>query len=380
VNSKSGALILVIAVAAAALLRAAETSPSTTRPLRREQVLTLVQNAVTSARLAELVKQRGIDFEPTEEYLATLQRAGAEPVLLNVLRAAMAIPAKTGQTLTADAPAGSRSITVNELPAGVAAGSWIELSDRSLGTPQGEQFNRETVRVDSISGSRPYTIHLATSVDNSYQVARSAQVAIVPPVADSPQTHLEAGRMLLAQNRPDEAVAEFRQASYLQPDSAETHRALTMALFDKGDLDGATAEYRQAIRLEPEDGGAHVNLGLALYVKDDLEGAIAEYREAVRLNPKDPNNHFLLGNALAKKPDLEACIAELLEAVRLRPDFAEAHDDLGSALEQHKDLRLALEQYQIARGLEPHNLDYQFHYEHLSHLLGAEGPSGTHLR
>ena len=112
--------------------------------------------------------------------------------------------------------------------------------------------------------------------------------------------------MLLAQNRLDEAVAEFRQASYLQPDSAETHRALTVALFDQGDLDGAIAEYRQAIRLGPEDAGAHVDLGLALYVKDDLDGAIAEYREAVRLNPKDPNSHFLLGNALAKKPDLEA--------------------------------------------------------------------------
>jgi len=112
--------------------------------------------------------------------------------------------------------------------------------------------------------------------------------------------------VLLAQNRLDEAVAEFRQASYLQPDSAETHLALTVALFDQGDLDGAIAEYRQAIRLGPEDAGAHVDLGLALYVKDDLDGAIAEYREAVRLNPKDPNSHFLLGNALAKKPDLEA--------------------------------------------------------------------------
>jgi Flp pilus assembly protein TadD len=369
VKSKSGALILVVALGTAALLGAAEAPHSATPPLRRDQVLRLVETDVTSVRLAELVKQRGIDFEPTEEYLAALQRAGAKPVLLDALRAATAIPVRIGHALTADAPAGSQSITVKELPAGVDAGSWIELSDSSLGSLQGVQYNRETVKVDSVSGSGPYTIHLATSVDNSYQVARSAHFAIVPPVADSPQAHLEAGRTFLAQNRPDEAVAEFRQASYLQPDSAETHRALTVALFDKGDLDGATAEYRQAIRLGPEDAGAHVNLGLALYVRDDLDGAIAEYREAVRLNPRDANNHFLLGNALGKKPDLEACIAELREAIQLRPDFAEAHDDLGSALEQKKDLRSALEQYQIAHSLEPYNLDYRFHYEHLSHAL-----------
>ena len=370
VKSKSGALILVIAVAAAALLPAAETPRSASPPLRRDQVLTLVQNGLTSAPLAELVKQRGIDFEPTGEYLAALQKAGAKPVFLDALRTATAIPTRSGQPLMTDAPAGSRSITVNELPAGLAAGSWIELSDSSVGTPQPTQYNRETVRVDSISGSGPYTIHLVTSVDNSYRVARSAHFAVVTPVVDSPQAHLEAGRRLLAQNRPDEAVAEFRQALYLQPDSAETHRALTLALFDKRDLDGATAEYRQAIRLGPEDAGAHVNLGLALYVKDDLDGAIAEYREAVRLNPKDPNSHFLLGNALAKKPDLEACITELRDAVRLRPDFAEAHDNLGSALEQKKDLHSALEQYEIAHSLEPHNVDYRFHYEHLSHALG----------
>jgi hypothetical protein len=34
------------------------------------------------------VKQRGIDFDPTEEYLATLRKAGAEPVLLDALHAA----------------------------------------------------------------------------------------------------------------------------------------------------------------------------------------------------------------------------------------------------------------------------------------------------
>jgi tetratricopeptide (TPR) repeat protein len=138
---------------------------------------------------------------------------------------------------------------------------------------------------------------------------------------DRSQAHLEAGRILPARNRVDEAVTEFRQGLRLQLYSAETHRALSAALFEKGDVDGAIAEYRDALRLGPDDAGDHINIGLALYVKGDLDGAIAEYREAVRLNPNDPNNHFLLGNALAKKPDLDACIAELRETVRLRPDL-----------------------------------------------------------
>ena len=321
VKSKFVTLVLFV-TAASALVRLAGATPSSTRMLHADQILHLVQNYVASARLADIVKQRGIDFDPTEQYFAALRKAGAEPVLLDALRAAK----------RTKSPAADDGI-------GPAASMW-----------QGAQPASKPPQADSRAPGRA-PLRLQTA-------------------ADTFRSHLEAGRVLLAQNRLDEAVAEFRQASYLQPDSAETHRALTVALFDQGDLDGAIAEYRQAIRLGPEDAGAHVDLGLALYVKDDLDGAIAEYREAVRLNPKDPNSHFLLGNALAKKPDLEGCIAQLRDAVRLQPDFAEAHDDLGSALERKQDLRTALEQYQIAYSLEPHNLDYRFHYEHLSHALG----------
>jgi type II secretory pathway predicted ATPase ExeA/tetratricopeptide (TPR) repeat protein len=280
--------------------------------------------AMERARLADIgSKQHGIDFDPTEEYLASLQKADAEPVLLYAQRAANRT--KSG------APDDGGG-----LAAAMQQGS-------QTGPKSGQQ-------AESAAPSRPHV---------------TSQTG-----ADTFRSHLEAGRALLAQTRPDEAAEEFRQALHLQPDSAESHRALTVALFDKGDLDGAIAEYRRVIRLEAGDVSAHIDLGLALYVKDDLDGAVAEYGEAVRLDPKDPINHFLLGKALAKKRNLEACIAELRDAVRLRPDFAEAHDALGSALEQKKDLRSALAQYQIAHSLEPHNLNYRFRYEHLSHALG----------
>jgi general secretion pathway protein A len=229
-------------------------------------------------------------------------------------------------------------------------------------TPGGPTGQQPVVRQPPTAGPEPQQ-EVKSAADQRYSGASHTET-------DRSQAHLEAGRILPARNRVDEAVTEFRQGLRLQLDSAETHRALSAALFEKGDVDGAIAEYRDAIRLGPDDAGDHINIGLALYVKGDLDGAIAEYREAVRLNPNDPNNHFLLGNALAKKPDLDACIAELRETVRLRPDFAAAHDNLGSALEQRNDRRSALEQYRIAHSIEPNNLDYRFHYEHLSHELG----------
>ncbi len=58
------------------------------RPLTKEQVLQLVVGGVASQRAAVLVKQRGIDFMPDEEYLGTVRVAGAEEVLLAALRTA----------------------------------------------------------------------------------------------------------------------------------------------------------------------------------------------------------------------------------------------------------------------------------------------------
>jgi Flp pilus assembly protein TadD len=330
VKSKLCALILA-AIAATALLLGRTGAQTAARPLHQEQLLKLIQQYVPSARLADLVRQRGIDFEPTQQFLAILRKAGAEPLLLDTLREARVIRPNVAR----------------------------EPSGRALAGPQGGSAAQ--------AGSPPPPARYSDVPLAGPETVRPADES------DASRTHLVAGQKLLAQNRLDEAVAEIRQAVLLQPDSAETHRALSAALFEKGDLDGAIAEYRQALHLGPDGAGAHINLGLALYVNDDLDGALAEYREAVRLSPSDPANHFMLGNALVKKLELETAIAEFREAVRLQPKFAAAHDALGAALERKNDLHSALEQYRIAHNLQPAHPDYRFHYEHLSEALARSG-------
>ncbi|MFZ0963791.1 MAG: SUMF1/EgtB/PvdO family nonheme iron enzyme [Terriglobia bacterium] len=60
------------------------------QPLTRDQVLHLVAGGVPIERAATLVKQRGIDFLADEEYLNTLRVAGADDALITVLREASA--------------------------------------------------------------------------------------------------------------------------------------------------------------------------------------------------------------------------------------------------------------------------------------------------
>jgi hypothetical protein len=55
-------------------------------PLGKDQVLDLVKYGMDSAELAKRIKEHGIDFEPAEEYLETLRKAGAQDVVIQALR------------------------------------------------------------------------------------------------------------------------------------------------------------------------------------------------------------------------------------------------------------------------------------------------------
>jgi hypothetical protein len=67
------------------------------RPLTREQVGKLVVGGVPSERAAMLVKQRGIDFLADEQYLQTMRVAGADDTLIAALHEASV--AVTGELL-----------------------------------------------------------------------------------------------------------------------------------------------------------------------------------------------------------------------------------------------------------------------------------------
>jgi formylglycine-generating enzyme required for sulfatase activity len=55
-------------------------------PLGKDQVLDLLKFGLDSGELAKRIKERGIDFEPTDDYLATLRQAGAPEAVIHALR------------------------------------------------------------------------------------------------------------------------------------------------------------------------------------------------------------------------------------------------------------------------------------------------------
>ncbi len=176
---------------------------------------------------------------------------------------------------------------------------------------------------------------------------------MIRPKPDSAQAHWLHGCTLLAQEKPDEAIGEFRAAIRIDPDSAEAHGCLGAVLADQGRADEAITECRTAIRLKPDNAWAHAGLGLALECQGKLEEAIAECRTAIRLKPDVPEAHSVLGAALADQGKTEEALAECRTAIRLKPNSAEPHCVVGAALADQGKAEEAIAEFRTAIQLKP---------------------------
>ena len=86
-----------------------------------------------------------------------------------------------------------------------------------------------------------------------------------------------------------------------------------------------------------------------------LEEAFESGRQAIAFDERDADAHFALGRILQMKHELDASIAECEAAVTYNPSFAHAHLGLGTARLFAGDWTLAIESFDRAIRLSPHD-------------------------
>jgi len=331
---------------------------SAKKPLNQVQVFALLVGQVPSHRVTMLVQERGIDFEPTDDYLQEVRLAGGEDELISALKSA-----KVTKPATVDPAAQARQAEVQQH---VAHGA--ELAKKAQ-YAEAEQEYRAALLLDSQNADLYVSLASVLGQQKKWDDSESAARESLRLNPKNDMAHFVLGATLGNKGDPDGAVAEYREALLLNPNNDSAHVGLGAALANKGDFDGAIAEHREALRLNPKNNEAHMRLGLALDDKGDLDGAIAEYREALRLNPNSDARHVTLGLALANKRDWDDSMGEFRDALRLNPNNDMAHFGLGLALEQKGDRRGALEEFRAAYMLDPKNALYKRDYERLLHRM-----------
>jgi Flp pilus assembly protein TadD len=329
-------------------------SVSAKKPLNQVRVIALLAAQVPSPRVAMLVKERGIDFEPQQDYLDEVRLGGGDDELIRALKSA-----KVTKPATVDPAVQARQAQVQQQ---VARGAELF---RKRHYAEAEQELRAALLLDPQNADLYLSLGIVLSQQGKWDdsAAAARQAVRLHPTDDF--AHGLPGWALQRKGDFDGAVAEYREAVRLNPTDDLAHYNLGFVLGEGGDRDGEIAEYREALRLNPNSAEAHYSLGSALGRMRDWDGEIAEEREALRLNPNDDVAHGDLGDALAGKGDLDGAIVEYREAVRLNPNNSWWHFNLGVALEEEGDLRGAQQELRAAYMLDPESPTYKRFYGRL---------------
>ena len=109
------------------------------------------------------------------------------------------------------------------------------------------------------------------------------------PTRDDLQALLEAGFILRAAGRLDDAQVVFQGVQALSPTSSVAEVALGTVDFQRGDYAKARQRYERVIEANPRDAWAFAHLGEAELFDKREDQARAALDKAVELDPKGPN-------------------------------------------------------------------------------------------
>lgn len=349
------------------------------KPLKKDQILELLNSFVPSARIAEPVAIDGINFEPDTDYLRKVESAGAKKALADAPRA-KGCDSKVqefvdrgnatldgGNYLEAEKAFNSAlSLQPDCFDAHVGLADLLmhEKEDADNGLKHAKEalgLNPADARARNIYGDA--LLH-AGSTDEGIAELRKA----ISHDAGNFEARLNLGWALMAMKRQVETgPAEIREALRLSPGHSHAHLVLGEVFDQKGDLDGAISQVRGAISMKPEryQFEARRYLGVLLRRKGDIEGAIATLSDLLRLRPEMASAHNELGTAFEQKGDLTQAMAAFREAIRLKPGDGMSHYNLGKILEKKGDLAGALKEYRVAYQYAPDNAQIRGDYERL---------------
>jgi len=154
---------------------------------------------------------------------------------------------------------------------------------------------------------------------------------------DDAGLHIQLGRVLLAEKKNDDAIAEFQAALKAAPSDSEAQRELADLYASAGKNDLAEAAYRPLVTAHPNDPELHRALGQALLRQKKFPEAQQELLAAVRLKRDSPDTYVDLAFAASENKNYELTVRALNGRAQLKADMppicfflrASAYDHLG---------------------------------------------------
>jgi tetratricopeptide (TPR) repeat protein len=333
--------ILLVLVAALGLGAAPQTP---VKPLTKDQVMELVKGSVNSEHVANLIRERGIDFDPTEEYFQALRDAGAEQVLIDAFASARTIkpPAPDPAALARQHVKGAYAL----IGTGDTDGA-IALCQKAIQENPGDA---EAHRVLGIAYGkkkdwpRDIAEQRAAILLNPDDAAAKAELTFALHSAEPELTHTVdpgSANAVKAQVQVEDSGEQARKAF------ADGQLQATQRKFE-----AAAISFSEAAQLKPDWADPLVERA-KVYMKLYLfQEAIHSYDQAIQLKANDPVTLNLRGYAYYSASQFPQAIRDFDEAIQLDPSRAEAFKNRGNAKWQMGDKVGANADFEQAKALE----------------------------
>jgi len=165
--------------------------------------------------------------------------------------------------------------------------------------------------------------------------------------------HMNLGKTLCDQGRPDDAIQYFQAALLIKSNFAMTHYNLGVAYIKKGAHEQAMLHLKEAVRLNPEYAEAYYNLGIICALGNKDDEAVEYFLTSIKFMPESPSTYYNLGVVLERQKKIQAAAYCYSKTLRLNPYYLDARIQL------HR-----LQPYLNAPIKEPENIFQQQAVEH----------------
>ncbi len=159
----------------------------------------------------------------------------------------------------------------------------------------------------------------------------------------------------LEANRFDEALAQLKEAARLDP-SAGRHYDVARVLLVQEKYDEAELAFREALSRRPEFAEAMYGLAVVFHGQNRIDDAIVLYQQALNRDPTNVSGLYNLGRAFAARGQNERAIQSYQKAIELAPEDADARQGLARALVLVNQVSEAMYQYRRTLEIDPTRL------------------------
>jgi tetratricopeptide (TPR) repeat protein len=165
--------------------------------------------------------------------------------------------------------------------------------------------------------------------------------------------HEKSGDAYVAQQKPREAIVEYRNAVGLDPRWGEVRLKLAEAYLSVNETQNALQEIVRAADLMPSNAQAQLKAGQLLLLSRQFEEARSRADKALLVERNSVEAQILKGSALAGMKDLDGAIALMEQAIRDDPARGLSYANLGVVEQAQGRTELAEKSFLRAVQIDP---------------------------